>query len=58
MFLLVISFRDVDEKLLLFGSKLVFIPIPTIKNFFSALMTVSCKIPQIFFFQIIDRWAI
>ena len=55
MFLLVINFRDVDEKLLLFGSKLVLIPIPTIKNFFSALMTVSCKIPQIFFFQIIDR---
>ena len=39
-----------DGKLLFFGSKLVFIPTPTIKNRFPAFITVSCKIPQIFFF--------
>ena len=31
---LIIYFKQVDEKLLILGSKFVFIPIPTIKNFF------------------------
>ena len=34
IFLLIIYFKQVDEKPLILGSKFVFIPIPTIKNFF------------------------
>ena len=53
-----IAFKEVEIKFLFFGQVFVLIPSPTIKNFLPFLSITSCKIPQTFFFLLVNHLAI